>query len=201
MARTKGVGFTNVRSFVISTQGAPAWEAMVASFPKAEREVLESAVAVGWYDLELYARLIHEVDRRFGTGDLRLVQALGRYEAEKDLTTIHQWLLRFFNPALIIEQTGKYWNRFHDTGQWVVERRGDRELVARLSEWGVVDAALCRELVGYFQRLLELIGAGDVRVEHTHCRARGGQVCEFRGTYRLKKDQAARAPTSAEESR
>ncbi|MFO0763057.1 MAG: V4R domain-containing protein [Byssovorax sp.] len=197
MARTKGVGFTNVRSFVLGGYGGPsAWDAVLGAFPRAEREVLEAAVAIGWYDLDLYARLITEVDRRFGQGDLRLVEALGRYEAEKDLTTIHQWLLRFFNPALAIEQMGKYWSRFHDTGQWVVERKSEREIQARLSGWGVIDPALCRELCGYFQRTLELIGGRDVRVEHPRCRARGAGECEFRAHYGLKRDLPSPPPTS-----
>jgi predicted hydrocarbon binding protein len=192
MALTKGVGFNNVQSFVSETYGAKGWADTLAMFQRADREVLESVLAMGWYDLDLYARLIRTIDRRFGDGDLRLAYAIGRYEAEKNMTMIHQWVLRLLRPSSVIEQIGKYWRRFHDTGDWIAERRGEREIIARLSGWGVVDNALCRELTGYLQRTLELLGGGDVSLDHTRCRARGepdGEFCEFRARYRFRKDR------------
>jgi len=196
MARTKGVGFNNVRSFVTDSYGAEGWRQMLAMFAGTDREVLDSVVAMGWYDLGLYARLIRAIDARFGAGDLKLAVSIGRYEAEKDLTSIHQWLLRLVRPSIAIEQVGKYWRRFHDTGDWTASLRGDREINARLTGWGVVDAALCRELVGYLQRTLELLGAREVIMEHTRCRVRGEADCEFRALYRLRKDREEPGPPS-----
>lgn len=211
MALTKGVSFNNVRTFVIESYGAEGWANTLALFERPEREVLESVLAIGWYDLGLYARLIRAIDRRFGDGDLRLTHAMGRYEAEKDLPTIHQWLVRLIRPSIAVDQMSKYWRRFQSTGEWMAERRGEREVIARLSGWGVVDAALCRELVGYLQRMLELLGGGDVTLEHTRCRARGEpdgggglgglgslgglgglgslDYCEFRARYRVRQDR------------
>ena len=91
-------------------------------------------------------------------------------------------------PSIAIEQTPKYWRRFHDTGERTMERRGDRELVGRLDNWGVVDSVLCRELVGYMSRTLELLGAREVMFDHPRCRARGEPTCEFRARWRQKKD-------------
>jgi len=178
MATTKGLGFINVRAFVSERYGAPAWQALLDGFPPADRMVLASIVSIGWYDLALYARLIRAVDERFGSGSLKLCYALGRFEAERDLTTVHQWLLKLFGPSTAIEQLGKYWRRFHDTGEWMNERRGEREVVARLTGWAV-DAALCRELFGYLGRTLELLGGRDIHLEHSRCRAQNEPACEF----------------------
>ncbi|MCC6559610.1 MAG: hypothetical protein IT372_42380 [Polyangiaceae bacterium] len=191
MATTKGIGFVNVRSFVHERFGAPAWQALVASFPEADRVVLGSIVSIGWYDLALYARLIRALEAQHGTGGLKLVHALGRYEAERDLTTIHAWFLRLFGPHTALDQMGKYWRRFHDTGEWAIERRSDREAVARLEGWGVVDAALCRDLIGYMSRLLELVGGRDVSLDHTRCRARGDARCEFHLRWRTSGEARA----------
>jgi hypothetical protein len=197
MGQTKGVGFTNVRAFVQDRFGADGWAALLASFPDADRAVLEGVVPVGWYDLALYARLIGAVDRRFGNGDLRLVRELGRFEAEKDLTTIHQFFLRLMNPSIVIEQTSKYWRRFHDTGEWETERIEDRGAVARLSGWAVVDAALCEELGAYLTRLLELCGCREVVMEHRTCRVRGDAVCELRARWRPRRDRSPAPPDEA----
>lgn len=194
MGQTKGVGFTNVRAFVVERFGADGWTALLASLPEGDRAVLEGIVPVGWYDLALYARLIGAVDRRFGAGDLRLVRELGRFEAEKDLTTIHQFFLRLMNPSIVIEQTSKYWRRFHDTGEWETERIADRGAVARLSGWAIVDVGLCEELAAYLARLLELCGCREVVMEHRTCRARGDALCEFRARWRSRRDHGAAPP-------
>jgi len=190
-AQTKGVGFVNLRAFVIERHGPEAWDAVVERLDSAERETMASIVPVGWYSLALYAKLIRHIDRDLGQGDLKLVQVIGRFEAERDLTTVQQWFLRLLRPSIAIEQTGKYWQRFHDTGVWTIERRGDREIFGRLDGWGVVDAALCRELVGYMSRTLELLGGQDVVMDHPRCRARRDPTCEFRARWRLKKDEPA----------
>jgi hypothetical protein len=194
MALTKGVGFTNVRSFVGERFGASAWQELLDAMSKADREELESVLPVGWYDLALYARVIHAVDRKLGRGDLSLITQLDRFEAEKDLTTIHQFFLRFANANVVVEQTSKYWRRFHDTGVWETERLGDRGAIAKLRDWGVVDAGLCAELGSYLGRALELCGCRDLTMEQPHYRVRGDAHCEFRGRWRLRKDPPAADP-------
>jgi len=181
-AKTKGIGFTNVRSFTMGRFGEPGWSAVLDKLRKEDREELQSVIPVGWYSLELYARLIRTLDQVHGRGDLGLMKDLGRYEAEQDLTTIHRFFLRFTNPAFIIEKTSEYWKRFHDTGTWNVTR-DDHGVVAVLDGWGVVDAALCRELAAYLTRVMELVGAKNVFVEHPKCRGRADPQCVFKGRW------------------
>jgi hypothetical protein len=64
-----------------------------------------------------------------------------------------------------------------------MQKIGNSEIQGVLSGWGVVDHALCRELVGYFSRTLELVGAQNVIVEHPECRARGYARCFFRARW------------------
>jgi hypothetical protein len=112
------------------------------------------------------------------------------------LTTIQRVFLRLVRPSFAIEQMDKYWRRFHDTGAWTIDRR-DREVTAKLTGWGVIDAALCRELVGYLGRTLELLGGRDVCMDHRRCRGRGDESCEFHARFRAAGDRAeAEGPSS-----
>ena len=181
-AKTKGVGFVNVKSFATERFGARAWEAVLERLAPEDRDELSSIVSVGWYSLPLYARLIRALDEVHGYGDLALVVQLGRYEAERDLTTIHRVFLRFTNPAFIVEKTGEYWKRFHDSGEWKIAREPNG-VAGVLEGWGCVDHALCRELVGYLSRVLELVGAKNVIFEHPKCRARNDGQCLFRARW------------------
>ena len=183
MALTKGIGFLNVRSFVRERFGDAAWDRVCASLTAADLATVLAVAGVGWYDLNVYARLIRGVDAGCGAGDLRLLSDLGRYEAEKDMNVLYRVLLRVASPALIVEKTGAFWNRFHDTGKWEVER-GDNRVTGVLSDWGVVDAALCNETLHYMARLLELVGAKEVHGAHPRCRAQGQETCKFEMSWR-----------------
>jgi hypothetical protein len=182
-AKTKGVGFVNVRAFATERFGANGWEQTIERLSHADRDVLAAVLPVGWYPLALYARLIRALDDVHGAGDLTLVVQLGRFEAERDLTTIHRIFLRMANPAFAIEKFGDYWRRFHDSGDWKLQRIHATSLGGTLSEWGVVDYALCRELVGYMGRVLELVGARSVIMEHPRCRGRGDAECYFQARW------------------
>jgi hypothetical protein len=182
IAKTKGVGFANVKAFVEDRFGPEGWPKVTERLSPEDRDELTSVLSVGWYPVDLYARLIHALDEVHGYGDLSLIVQLGRYEAERDLTTIHRFFLKFTNPAFIVEKTADYWKRFHDTGQWKVVREGDM-VIGTLENWGIVDAAMCRELVGYLGRVLELVGAKNVLMEHPRCRGRGDPACYFQGRW------------------
>jgi predicted hydrocarbon binding protein len=180
---TKGVGYVNVRAFVEERGTDGAWDRVLGALRHEDADTCRAAIASGWYSLDAYARLIREVDTQIGKGDLARVEELGRFEAERDLKFIHRAFLRMFNAVTVIEKFVEYWERFHDTGKWELTRPTDTALDARLSGWGVADEGMCRELVGYLPRSLELVGAKNVRVRHTACRARGAPHCRFEGRW------------------
>lgn len=183
-AKTKGVGFVNVKSFTRARYGDAGWDAALERMSPADREELMSIIPMGWYSLPLYARLIRVIDGLHGFGDLALVRDLGRFEAEKDLTTIHRVLLRLANPAFIVEKAGEMWRRYHDTGTWTIKRESPTRVSGTLDGWGCVDEALCKEAAAYMARSLELVGARGVVLEHPLCRATGAERCFFLARWR-----------------
>jgi hypothetical protein len=181
--KTKGTTFLHVRAFVIERFGERGWAKVIARLSPDDRAELDSVILIGWYSLPLYARLLRAVDEVHGYGDLALVVHVGRFEAEHDLTVLQRVFLRLANPSYVIEKMGDYWRRFHDSGTWDVKRESDRLLTGYLDDWGCVDLALCRELVGYMSRALELVGAKAVILEHPLCRARGDARCYFKARW------------------
>lgn len=169
-AKTKGVGFSNVKAFVTEHHGDAGWEKVLATLSPQDREEMLAVEPVGWYSLSLYARLIRVVDQVHGKADLALLEQIGRYEAQHDLTYVQRIFLKLANPAYVIEQLGKLWSRFHDTGYWEVTRFTTTYASGTLRDWGYVDTALCQELVGYLARSIEICGGHGVVVEHTRCR-------------------------------
>src|SRR5258708_6521992 len=67
----KGVNFLNVQAFADARFcGDGGWAAVVASVGEDDRAVVEGTLAIGWYPLPLYARLLRALDAKHGRGDL-----------------------------------------------------------------------------------------------------------------------------------
>lgn len=171
-------------TFVRAQGGEDAWHRVLARLSPEDRSVVEGMVAVGWYDLALQHRLLRAVDAALGHGDLALIPAVARFEADQDLTRIHRMFLRLANPAFVLEKSGEYWHRFYDTGEWSVKRERSNHAVATLTGVGEVDVAFCMYLSRYIERMFELVGAKEVHVDHPRCRTRGEPACVFAGAWR-----------------
>jgi predicted hydrocarbon binding protein len=183
VAKTKGINFVNLRAFTLDRFGLEGWVDVQAELSAEDRSEIESALSIGWYPLALYARALNALDRVHGTGNLQLVAQLGKYVAERDLTTIHRAFLRMASPSFLLEQSAEYWSRYYDTGKWTIERLSSTRVRGSLEGWGCVDSALCREVSGYLAKAFELVGARNVRIDHTQCRVRGAPRCVFLGSW------------------
>jgi hypothetical protein len=181
--KTKGIGFISLRTFVLERFGLDGWTDVLAELSAEDRAELDGIVTVGWYSLALNARVLRAVDKVRGTGDLELVFEHGKYQAERDLTTVHRALLRIASPSFFLEQSAEVWRRFHDSGAWTIERLGTGRVRAYLDGWAHVDAALCREMSGYLLRVFELVGARSPQLEHPQCRSLGAPRCLFLGNW------------------
>lgn len=175
--RMKGIGFVNVRQYVLEKHGADAWPKVLAKLKPEDSKTVESIVAVGWYDTYLFARLLRVVDSTLGHGDLGLLKDVGRYDAECDYNRVLRLLLRVISPSSIFTGHARLWRHFQDKGDWNF-KHGKLNTAGTLSGWAV-DAALCVELAGYLERMVEFTGGKNVSLGHTVCRATGSAECVF----------------------
>lgn len=173
----KGIGFVNVRQYVLDKFGEAAWRATLGQMTAADRTMVESVVAVGWYDTYLFARLLRAIDKQCGRGDFGLLNEVGRYEAERDYNRALRMLLRVISPSSIFSGHARLWNHFQDKGKWSFEHKS-LSTAGTLSGWAT-DAALCVELAGYLERMVEFTGGKNVTVSHATCRATGSNECVF----------------------
>jgi predicted hydrocarbon binding protein len=178
MPLAKGTAFMHDEEYVRQTYGPDAWTRVLAAMPPADVEVRSSVVAIGWYENALLIRTLLAIDEVLRDRDPNIIEALGRYAAEADLTRIHRVFLRMANPAFVVEKATELWGRFFDTGHWEV-KRVERGADAALIGAGVVHEVFCRNLASYLHRLFELVGAKAVTTRHTECRVRGDARCTY----------------------
>ena len=175
--KMKGVGFVNVRHYVTTLYGNATWKSVLDDLPRHERETAEFGLAVGWYEVAAFGRLLRAVDRICGTGDLSLLRKVGAYEAEQDFNRVYRIILRTLTPGAFLAAERRIWKQFQDSGiwDWHYVEGGIR---AVLTGWEV-DQALCIEMGGYLIRVIEFTGGRQAFFEHTECRAIAGSRCTF----------------------
>jgi hypothetical protein len=180
--KMKGIGFANVKKYVEAKHGHGKWLEVLASMGKEDAHIIDSFVAVGWYDVMLFAHLLRAIDRVCGANDLKLMDAIGKFEAEQDFSRVLRVFLRVLAPQHIFRAEARLWSHFQDTGTWTsVKVPGGMN--AMLNGWAV-DRALCTELAGYLVRLVQFTGGTDVTVRHAECRALGHPFCLFEYRYK-----------------
>jgi hypothetical protein len=180
---TKGVSFYNAIQFAQERFGEAGWQTVLSTLTIEEQRTIAAMIPMGWYDLDLYARVLKHIVRLSGAKDSELLISYGHFAAEQDLSKLHKIFMRVLNPGQIFDQAMKVWTRFQDTGSWVIERKG-KQAVGTLTDWGCVEEVLCLEMIGYLEALLRLSHGKDATVRHTECRVRGAKTCVFLATWR-----------------
>ena len=179
----KGVVLCSARDFVRKTHGDDTLDAVLDRVTTAQREELLAAVPIGWYPVELVTAFHRAVATEFGEDNRAQCVAMGRFSADWALNMFYKLFLRFKSPHWLVERSSKLWSTYHSTGSWTVLPHTDNSMAAQLRDFAIVEPAFCCRLQGWFERAAELTGAPGIQIEHTQCRARGHECCEFRGTW------------------
>jgi DNA-binding CsgD family transcriptional regulator len=190
----------NRRDFVRERFGAPAWDAVLSRLSAEDREQIATADPGAWYDVHLMERMINAAVQQLKLEEAQLLE-MGRFDADRELSTVYRWFLRLIRPSFAIRHMNLYWRRSHDTGTWRSWRNGT-EVTAELRDWAIINRSMCITLGGYLGRTLELFGGKIGPIEHTECRAEGHEACIFRTHLELPADEPrpGRRPTRADVS-
>ncbi|MCU1279190.1 MAG: hypothetical protein JWM53_2736 [bacterium] len=179
-AQLKGSAFLSTLAFIETHYGPTAKERVLARLSPEDRALFGSApLAIQWYPLAPFPRLLRAMEQELGRGDLSLVTERGQWAAVQDMKTVHRVLLKFVTPQWVIDKGMKIWPNFHTSGRWEAKRYGDNAARATLHDLGVVDEAMCATLKGWIQGLLQLAGIKHANVDHIECRARGAASCVY----------------------
>jgi hypothetical protein len=153
-------------TFVERRFGGGAWERVLASLDADAAAEVRLVVPVRWYDLGLQHRVLRAIDETLGEGDGGLVDPIGRFEAEQDLTVVHRVFMRLASPTYILEKSADYWDRFYDTGVWQIERLAPTHARAALVGVAPFDPLFGRYLHAYIARMFELTGARSLQTSY-----------------------------------
>jgi hypothetical protein len=181
VTRVRGSNIGHARVYAEREGGPGSWQRVLDELTPPDRQIIEGAINVGWYELTLQHRLFQALDGVLASKERPGIEGFAENVAHRDLTLVHRLFLRLANPAYVLEKSGEYWGRFYDAGHWTVTRHPNR--IARGELTGIVDPdpIFCRFVVAYITSMFKLVGVPDAKVNHMRCVCRGGPSCVFEG--------------------
>ncbi|ATB37081.1 hypothetical protein CYFUS_002502 [Cystobacter fuscus] len=180
VARIKGSVLISRLNLLARQPGTKRLE-VLQRLPLADRKVLDGVILpIGWYPMELNLRLDAAIAAVLSPRDrTKAFVDMGRASAEENLKGPHHVFLRQGDPHFLLSHAQEIYRLYYAVGLRSYERTGPNSGALRTLGAESVTEADCLTIIGWYQRAIELSGGSDVRVDHTKCRARGNDCCEY----------------------
>lgn len=102
----------------------------------------------------------------------------GRDGASDAVKGVYRFLAMVLTPAALLGRASQMWSALYNRGQMRVENQTDRSATIKLIDFPSEPAG-CARVTGWIERMGELTGAKNVRVNQTQCYAKGAGHCEW----------------------
>ena len=102
----------------------------------------------------------------------------GREAAGDAVKGIYRFFALTMTPASLLTKASTMWSTLNNRGTMHIGGRTDHSATIELLDYPS-ETAHCARVTGWIERMAELTGAKDVRVEQTQCYARGAPHCAW----------------------
>jgi predicted hydrocarbon binding protein len=106
----------------------------------------------------------------------------GREAASDAVKGIYRFFALILTPAALLSKASSMWSSLYNRGQMRIENQTDHGATIKLLDFPS-EAAGCARITGWIERMAELTGVKNVRVQQTQCYAKGAPHCEWNVTW------------------
>jgi uncharacterized protein (TIGR02265 family) len=103
----------------------------------------------------------------------------GREAAGDAVKGIYRFFALVMTPTALLGKASQMWSSLYNRGELRVEDQNDKSARIRLTNFPS-EMAGCSRVTGWIERMAELTGVKNIRVEQTQCFAKGGACCEWK---------------------
>ena len=107
----------------------------------------------------------------------------GREAASDAVKGIYRFFALVLTPPALLSKASHMWSSLYNRGEMRVDEQTDTSARIRIMNFPS-EAAGCARVTGWIERMAELTGVKNIRVEQTQCFAQGGACCEWRVSWR-----------------
>ena len=179
MSKVKGTKIKSKLRFLEDEYGIGAVDEVLAGLAATDRARLRSVVDLGWYDMEIFAKLLDAIVQVIAKGNEEILERMGRYGAEDLSLHAYKVYFRSGDPEVVLSKMIPIHASLNDPGEMEIERLHDKQLNVIVKAPRSADSH-CRVAGAFYRRSVELCGVANVSVEETACSAQGAPACVFR---------------------
>ena len=103
----------------------------------------------------------------------------GREAAGDAVKGIYRFFALLLTPAALLSKGGHMWGALYNRGKMVIEDSTPKSAWIRLLDFPS-EVAGCSRTTGWIEKMAELTGVHDLKVDQTQCFAKGAPNCEWR---------------------
>ncbi len=107
----------------------------------------------------------------------------GREAAAEAVKGIYRFFALVLTPPALLAKAGQMWSALYNRGELRVQDQTANSARIRLINFPS-EVSGCARITGWIERMSELTGTKDNKVEHTQCFAKGAPFCEWHLTWR-----------------
>jgi uncharacterized protein (TIGR02265 family) len=103
----------------------------------------------------------------------------GREAASEAVKGIYRFFALVLTPPALLGKASQMWSSLYNRGEMRVDEQTETGARIRILNFPS-EAAGCARVTGWIERMAEMTGVRNIKVEQTQCFAKGGACCEWR---------------------
>ena len=179
----KGSPVRSLQRFIQNELTAEQRESVLRALPGEFAERLRGPILpTETIPVTILNRMTEEAARVRGEPLESFARRAGREAAGEAVKGIYRLFALVLTPPALLSKASQMWSSLYNRGDMRVENQTDRGATIKLLDFPA-EAAGCARITGWFERMAELTGVRDVRIQQTQCYAKGAPCCEWSITW------------------
>ena len=175
----KGSPVRSLQKFIDSELSPDQREVVFRALPAEYATRFQSPIlATETVPVHMLNRFTEESAKARGETIDSFARRAGREGASDAVKGIYRFFALVMTPPALLGKAGQMWSSLYNRGELKVVDQTDRSAHIVLKDFPSEPAG-CARITGWIERMAELTGVKDVKVEQTKCFAKGAAACEW----------------------
>jgi hypothetical protein len=128
-------------------------------------------------------RITEEAAKAKGEPVEQFAKRAGHQAASDAVKGIYRFFALVLTPPTLIAKASHMWSSLYNAGEFQVTQESDTSARILLRDFPS-EVSGCSRITGWIERMTQLTGVNDIRVEHVRCFAKGDPHCEWTAAWR-----------------
>jgi uncharacterized protein (TIGR02265 family) len=175
----KGSPVRSLQKFIEAELTPAQRDAVLATIPPPYVQRLRAPVlATETIPIHVLNRMAEAAANAKGEPVESFARRAGREAANDAVKGIYRFFALAMTPASLLNKASTMWSTLNNRGEMQVQNRTDRSATIKLLDYPS-ERVHCARVTGWLERMGELTGAKNVKVEQTQCYADGAPHCAW----------------------